>query len=270
MGIGVGIAAPWGRSLSRCSAGVPSQTNGERAHADLPRGAARMALPGTLPGLERQGKRLARPGTPQPAALCWRVVPFMMSRNTSHHVQFGRWRLNAGDHALIGIGSTLNERFILEKELGRGGMGAVYRATDQVLGRTVAIKMLKDPAARRSASGSAWRPRSSPGCCMTTSCGCMTSARRRGRTYLVMEEVDGTSFSRRWRTCAAGRAAADRGQVAEALDYAHHQGVIHRDVKPANVLLTAPRRGQALRLRAVDARRGDETTRASSGARRTT
>src|SRR4051794_36767548 len=49
-----------------------------------------------------------------------------------------------GGHAVIGIGATLNQRFTLEKELGRGGMGAVYRATDQVLGRNVAIKVLKD------------------------------------------------------------------------------------------------------------------------------
>src|SRR5882724_6333620 len=42
------------------------------------------------------------------------------------------------------IGTTLNQRFTLDKELGKGGMGAVYRATDQVLQRTVAIKILKE------------------------------------------------------------------------------------------------------------------------------
>ena len=45
---------------------------------------------------------------------------------------------------MIEIGTTLNQRFLLEKELGRGGMGAVYSATDQLLERKVAIKVLKE------------------------------------------------------------------------------------------------------------------------------
>ena len=45
---------------------------------------------------------------------------------------------------MIDIGTTLNERFLLGQELGRGGMGAVYSATDQVLQRSVAIKLLKE------------------------------------------------------------------------------------------------------------------------------
>ena len=45
---------------------------------------------------------------------------------------------------MIGVGATLDERFTLDKELGQGGMGTVYRATDQLLGRNVAIKLLKD------------------------------------------------------------------------------------------------------------------------------
>ena len=45
---------------------------------------------------------------------------------------------------MIDIGTTLNQRFFLNKELGRGGMGAVYSATDQILERKVAIKVLKE------------------------------------------------------------------------------------------------------------------------------
>ena len=49
---------------------------------------------------------------------------------------------------MIEIGTMLNQRFLLEKELGRGGMGAVYSANDEVLQRKVAIKVLKERSVR--------------------------------------------------------------------------------------------------------------------------
>ena len=143
---------------------------------------------------------------------------------------------------MIGIGTTLNQRFLLEKELGRGGMGAVYSATDQVLQRTVAIKVLKEQSRRGGrASGSASRPRSPPGSLHENVVRIYDFGEADGTYYLVMEEVDGTSYVRRWKQIPLAERLRILAQVAEALDYAHHQGVIHRDVKPANVLLTAGR-----------------------------
>ena len=54
-----------------------------------------------------------------------------------------------------------------------------------------------------------------------------------------MEEVSGSSYSRRWRHLSIEERLRILAQVADALDYAHHQGVVHRDIKPGNVLLTA-------------------------------
>jgi len=139
---------------------------------------------------------------------------------------------------VIEIGTTLNGRFTLERELGRGGMGAVYRATDQVLGRAVAIKTLKDgggdvgPKIRLEAQILARLLHDNV-------VRLYDFGESEGVYFLVMEEVDGSSFSKRWRQLSLAERLRVAAQVAGALDYAHHQGVIHRDVKPANVLLTA-------------------------------
>ncbi len=140
---------------------------------------------------------------------------------------------------VIGIGATLNQRFILNSELGRGGMGAVYRATDQILGRSVAIKVLKDHGGDEVAQKIRLEAQILARLLHDNIVRLYDFGEADGVYFLVMEEVDGSSFNKRWRAVPLAERLRINAQVAEALDYAHHQGVIHRDVKPANVLLTA-------------------------------
>lgn len=136
------------------------------------------------------------------------------------------------------IGTTLNRRFTLDKELGRGGMGAVYRATDLVLGRPVAIKVLKDRADAEVGGKIRLEAQILARLVHEHIVRVYDFGEADGLSYFVMEEVDGSSFQRRSRGLDLAGRLRILAQVADALDYAHHQGVIHRDVKPGNVLLT--------------------------------
>ncbi len=137
------------------------------------------------------------------------------------------------------IGTTLNGRFRLDRELGRGGMGAVYRAIDSVLERPVAIKVLTnitgDELSRRIRLEAQILAR-----LMHENVVRLYDFSADGEVYyFIMEEVNGPSFARRLKKIDLISRLAILIQTARALDYAHHQGVIHRDVKPANVLLTS-------------------------------
>jgi eukaryotic-like serine/threonine-protein kinase len=137
------------------------------------------------------------------------------------------------------IGTTLNQRFTLDKELGRGGMGAVYRATDTILQRTVAIKILKEATGDEVGRKIRLEAQILARLVNDNIVRLYDFGVAEGTYYFVMEEVDGSSFSRRWRQIPLSERLRVIAQTADALDYAHHQGVIHRDVKPANVLMTS-------------------------------
>jgi eukaryotic-like serine/threonine-protein kinase len=139
---------------------------------------------------------------------------------------------------VIGVGTTLNERFTLEMELGQGGMGTVYRATDQLLGRNVAIKFLKDSGTEEEAKHIRLEAQILARLLHDKVVRLYDFGESEGNLFLIMEEVNGPSFSNRWRNLLLEDRLRICGQVAEALHYAHLQGVIHRDVKPGNVLLT--------------------------------
>ena len=131
--------------------------------------------------------------------------------------------------------------------LGSGGMGVVYRARDEKLGREVAIKMLPegllaDPERRARFDREARVLASLNHPHIGAIYGIEESD---GLSALVLELVEGPTLAERLQKSAMAveEALAIAGQIAEALDVAHDSGIVHRDLKPANVKITG--RGQA-------------------------
>lgn len=141
----------------------------------------------------------------------------------------------------------------VHRMLGRGGMGAVYLATETRLGRQVAIKLLPPELGRcqefrQRFEREAWILAQLDHPHIVRLHGLGES--EHGHLYLVMEYIEGTNLADLLREARAhGRAGAPLvpwpriveiiGQLCEALGHAHAQGLIHRDLKPANVLLTS-------------------------------
>ena len=131
--------------------------------------------------------------------------------------------------------------YVVISELGRGGMGVVYRAYDLRVNRHVAIKMILN-AAQLDAEDLARFQREAQVAARLRHPGIVSLyevGTHNGQPFLVMEYVEGESFDDLLKRDRIGprQTATIIAEVASALQHAHDQAVIHRDIKPANVLL---------------------------------
>lgn len=149
-----------------------------------------------------------------------------------------------GDGSIAARTTGERDRFRIEGELGHGGMGVVYRAFDELLQRTVALKFLPPElsaapgaAARLVAEARAAAALEHPNVCTIHEVGITTD----GRVFLAMPCYDGETLKRRLEggPLPVDRAMDCAAQIAAGLAAAHAAGLVHGDVKPGNVMVTS-------------------------------
>jgi len=155
-------------------------------------------------------------------------------------------------------------RYKILGELGRGAMGVVYKAEDPNLDRTVALKTIILEAEGRDEyrkrffmEAKAAGKLTHPNVVTTFDCG-----DHEGMAYLAMELVEGTDLRTRMtgQGVTALEAVEIARQVAEGLAYAHERGIVHRDVKPANIMLDGQGRAKIMDFGLARSRLADHKT----------
>ena len=154
------------------------------------------------------------------------------------------------------IGSTVSKYRILAK-LGRGGMGEVYLAEDEQLGRKVAIKFLPADVAtdERARQRLLREARTAATLDHPNICSIYEVGQDDEHSFIVLQYIEGETLAARLKRQLPDlrEALAIAAQVADALNEAHTRGIIHRDIKPENIMLTSPRTGQGARFRSGQA-----------------
>lgn len=140
-------------------------------------------------------------------------------------------------------GTFLAQRYRLEEKIGAGGMAEVYKGVDTLLGRPVAVKILRPQYASDAEFVRRFRREARAAASLThPNVVNVYDVGSEGEThYIVMEYVEGITLKELIRKAAPlppATSALIASQVAEALRHAHQRGLVHRDIKPHNILIT--------------------------------
>jgi serine/threonine protein kinase len=139
-------------------------------------------------------------------------------------------------------GRIIGDRYRLGPEIGRGGMATIHQATDLRLDRAVAVKLLRPEASRDADLANRFRREALAATVLRhpNIVACLDTGTDQDQPYLVMDLIDGEDLAHRLKRGGrlAPNVAARIGlDVARALGVAHVRGIVHRDVKPGNILL---------------------------------
>jgi len=166
---------------------------------------------------------------------------------------------------LVGVGALIEQRYRLEEEIGRGGMGIVYRAQDLANGREVAVKVINLDEAIPGAREKFLREAhitlqlKHPNIVAVHAVGAVDTGATEPSPFIVMELICGENLDQLHDLTIAQIIELGR-QICDALEYAHGQGFVHRDLKPENILIEKRGFGYAAKLADFGLARPRETS----------
>jgi serine/threonine-protein kinase len=175
----------------------------------------------------------------------------------THETNCGIFSLAAQGHPMPQLtqGQVIPGNYRIERELGQGGMGTVYQATDLASGMTFAIKVLHEELRRHPVIPKRFVQEAMAAGVLVTPHAVKiraTGALADGTPFIVMEYLDGvdlgTAAKRSGGRLSVERALSLLDQAAEALQEAHAKGIVHRDLKPDNIFIIAGPQGEFVKV----------------------